>query len=357
MSQSEFDHLSDGLLALLPEEFLSARPDPIWMSSQAIASPLGHNLGFNSTARMDIPTLEQARGLVLSGARGQISLSSSQDDPVADSETSSQPSFALPTLTLTHVSGTPDQSGMTSSPSTTGVGPLQWNAGALCLSESSRQIRARLFAVLRDSQEDRVLDELMGFDDEAIKQGVDLVIAGMLERTSLVRMHAQQLQTAIRVLVARRHIHFSHHARFETLLRQLPDSDTQELVSLTESDQQLVTRIWGPQYQKTLNISRGALLYRDLARLARFAETLNQSPLQIANYLEEFRAQRVKRRAKGRRSTVTGQDVRRLNTQLRRLIANNLDNYTETVTIEPGNRMEDGGDDDLQAFCGCSESS
>jgi hypothetical protein len=363
MSQSEFDGFSDGLLAQLPDEILSARADPIWhnlspsRNPSEVTSPM--EIDANKASRALGPTLDQggaeSDAELFPGARGGTP-SPPVGDRVDNAINDPVPLFLPSSLTLTHVSGTPTQLAMASTYSTPPpVGPIHLVGSTLQLSEASRAVRTRLLAVLRDSQEQHVLDELEEFDDENIKEAVDLVIAGMLENSSAIQTNAQQLQAAIRLLVLRRRIEFSHHARFETLLSGAANRTSRQLAAPAETDEQIVLRVWGAGFREVLNIAPGVNLFGHLSRLAHYSELLNQSPVQIASYLDHYRKIRAakleSRRVKGRRpANVTGEDVDALNRQLKHLVVNNLHEYSETAVIAPGNLRPEAGDAGLEAF-------
>jgi hypothetical protein len=223
MSQSEFDMFSDGILAELPEDVLSfpsGGPMEGILDDEDLLPPAATRDICNVQGQLGSPTLDGGRALVLSGSASQVIFQGAGLLGVHD-RSEETPLFASSQSISTHVSVSPEVSPSMSSPfPSSSTGPFEWTAQGIRLSERAVQIRSRLLQVLRDAQEDHVVEALSDVDAVTIAEGVDLVIAGMLEHESRIRDHAQQPQTAIDLLVTRRGLHLVQHSRFQTLLQR-----------------------------------------------------------------------------------------------------------------------------------------
>lgn len=309
----------------------------------------------DAQVQVDPPTLDNDdRALVLSGSVNHVISqrasfrdvhSCRQETPLLGSGTSQ--------LVPTHVSALPQPPpAMSTPPVTTSRGLLEWRNNSLQLSERAVQIRGHLLQILRDDREDCVLEALAGHDDATISEGIDLVVAGMLEHDSHLREHAERLQTAINLLVTRRGLHIVQHARFQTLLqrsegpRRGPDPKA--------SYQEIIQRVWGKDYQSLLGIKEDVELAKPLASLAQYSETLHQPPEQIRKYLEYYKEKRLAKPAKGngsgRRYRVTGNDIRDVNRDFCRIVSNTHHDYSASVVIEAQSRFADADESALERF-------
>lgn len=241
-------------------------------------------------------------------------------------------------LVPTHVSSNHSVVGMARSPSpSANGGPIRWSdfGNAICLTPQSDEISERLAEALQQTERDRVLELLKDFDDDIIREGVDLMIAGMLQHSSQTQMHARTLQNIITLLVSSRQMRFTHNHRFRALLGYpMDNSDEQRLVQRKETDRERVVRVWGEGYHEALGLDERFALTKPLASLAKYSEMLNQHPHQIASYLAKYRASRLGLVLPGRKDRVTKDDVEMLNRDLKMIITNTHRRYTSLFSTK-----------------------
>lgn len=139
--------------------------------------------------------LAPASGLSLFGERRRAAFFSTPEPPDFNADDTLQ-------LTPTHVSPSPfavvDRS---QSPSTERDGPMTWNSNQVRLSQQVTDVREHLTNALRARDQRQALESMKEFDDNSIRDGVDLVIAGMLEHKAVSQSLAQALQDLMLLLI------------------------------------------------------------------------------------------------------------------------------------------------------------
>ena len=177
---------------------------------------------------------------------------------------------------------------------------------------------------------------LLACDEQEIREGVDLVVAGLLQQRSQETDHAQRLNAALQHLRITRGLSFSLAEQFRRLAEQPASQARAPLTNrsrdATETDRDVILRIWGPDYRERLGLLEGMDLYKPCARLSKLAQILNQDIARIAHFLNQYRLARQQAGGRGRRSFITKQDVYALGTDLRRILYESQTLYTSIVT-------------------------
>ncbi|KAI5449205.1 hypothetical protein NCC49_005242 [Naganishia albida] len=173
---------------------------------------------------------------------------------------------------------------------------------------------------------------LNDFDEPSLREGVDLIIAGMLEHNARSKSLAESLQQLILLLVSNRGIKFTTNHRFTQLLDGGPATRRGGVSGKQkESDIDTVYRVWGENYHDVLGLDKTFDLVQPLSRLAHLADTLNQHPDQLSKYLNQYRDERLAQLRPGRRDRVTGNDILALNRDLRAIVLNTHQQYTSLL--------------------------
>ena len=225
-----------------------------------------------------------------------------------------------------------------SSTSTSRAQPLRWDGDQVGMSEGSIRARTILLEGLRQGIDEHEFSKRLLSSDEAdIREGVDLVVAGLLHQRREESAHARRLRDALRFLTITRDLTFSLNHRF-IRLADLPPTQIGVPLSLPppppleQTDEAIVRRVWGDDFRQKLGLTGPHDILRPLARLAVFAETLNQDVARIARFLDQYRTSRLKVPRRGLRKHITKNDVHALANDLKNIIMSNQRQYTSVVT-------------------------
>ncbi|KAJ9098770.1 hypothetical protein QFC21_004418, partial [Naganishia friedmannii] len=218
--------------------------------------------------------------------------------------------------------------------------PLEWTSDGLRVAARSSEIQKVLLATLSESvDEHEFVRRLQDREDVEIREGVDLLIAGMLQQQREERVYAQTLQRAISLLITTRAMRFSLHQRFTALVDKSASQELQVVIPTNtratpshETDEQVVHRVWGTDFRERLGLEPNAGLFRPLTRLAGYAETLNQNVHSLARYLKRYMKLRTQTPRKGQRKVITKGDIDSLANDLRQVIRNSRRDYNSVVT-------------------------
>lgn len=321
MSQFEFDDIPDDIFAAIPNDALSGMH----------VSPF---TGFDQAEVSFHPTLARSQDLVLAPPSG-LSLFPSQFQASRASTFGGLDWEGDGTLQLTPTHVSPSRIAdmdRSQSPSTQRDGPMTWVDDHVRLSQQSGEVRDRLLSALAARDQGQVLNLMKGFDDNSIRDGVDLIIAGMLEHKALSKSLAQSLQKVMLLLISDRGIKFATNHRFAGLLEtDITTSPRKSGNKPKESHQDIVHRVWGEKYHQALGLDSTFSLLEPLARLAHYSEILNQHPDQLSKYLQKYSASRLENLRPGRRERITGDDIKALNRDLRAIVVNAHHRYTSLI--------------------------
>lgn len=329
MSQSDidFDDFPDEILAAIPNDALTCtntRPSLSFDVSAGSREP--------TLARSQELILAPASGLSLLGQRRRAAIFSTPDPPDFDLDDNLQ---HMPT----HVSPSGlDTMVRSQSPSTERDGPMTWASDQVCLSQQVFDVHDQLINALRAQDKGKAVESMKEFDDHSIRDGVDLVIAGMLQHKTLCQSLAQSLQDLILLLISDRGIKFTTNHRFPELLDKPAGKSPRKVKNMEqESPEQTVYRVWGEGYHKLLGLDPDYKLFDPLSRLAHYSEILNQHPDQLSKYLDNYASKRLGAKRPGRRDRITGKDIKALNRDLRTIVIQAHHRYTSLLapTILP----------------------
>ncbi|KAJ9110610.1 hypothetical protein QFC19_001439 [Naganishia cerealis] len=322
MSSSEFGDFSDVTLAGIPDETLSGVQEWPVRSITPDAEIQGRFVSWFVGEPLRDANVSTDSLVALSGNQTLGETNSIMGGP----------SSGLVPLVATHVS--PAASSMSPTPLTTG--PISWSQQGIRLNPRLDNIMAKLIDALHVTDTAQVLRLLENFDQRTIREGVDMIIAGILEHESRAHLHAHTLQSIIRLLMSARGISFRTNPQFSALLNAAPkDCIMKKSSKPEETEEQTVLRVWGKDYRNILGLDDKVLLLKPLARLAHWSELLNQHPHQIAKYLNNYRNLRMTRlrTQRGTRCRITGEDIRALNRDLRAIVVNAHRQYTSALSV------------------------
>ena len=238
-----------------------------------------------------------------------------------------------------------------------GPQPVRCSDGRLHMSEGSKIISTIFLEGLREGISDHEFAQrLLHFESQDIREGVDLVVAGLLHQRREDSEHARRLNDALHLLTITRAVSFNLNDRFVRLV-QLPPTQIAAPPGLLpppppidKSDEALVRRVWGDDFREKLGLTGAHHLYRPLARLARFADTLNQDVHRIAHFLDLYRLSRIRVSRRGQRKHITKQDVNAVADDLKNIITLNQRQYSSLLTPSHVTQAADRSDSDSDSL-------
>lgn len=214
--------------------------------------------------------------------------------------------------------GSDEDSDFSSRPIQDEVGKMVADIRGAVLNDQGKELRAKLIEHLQDGPGDHetFAEIARSYRLNVVQSVLPTIIGGIMEKEDAERSRAKVVRAAVKSLKEQHNFDFKWNLRYRCFLEERSNPRP-----ISETDHQIVERVFGEGYTDTLELGKGKSKFRHLKPLAQTCESLNLEVGTVKGLLNELRTQRHgEKKKQGMHANIVMKDIDALQRQLRSLV-------------------------------------